>query len=135
MIGELRTVGATVSNNTVHFKFIGGEAINLRRDTPGYYQRIGEWFCNHFNAGPVDYIVPEPKYTGATPDIVRDILSLVMSRCPDNDTIVNWGPADCELVMDWASACYLQASDNDDVIVPEKPAVLVDWEAAHASPA
>lgn len=125
MIGELHTVAATISRETVHFRFIGGEeAINLRRDTPEYYRRIGEWFCRYFDAGQISPVKRESAFLDLSPDVVRDVLSLVMNRYPDIDTIVEWGPDDRESALKWASKLYLQAS----VSLPDKPVVLVEWE-------
>lgn len=134
MIGELRTVGATVSRTTIHFQFVGGEAINLRRDAQDYYRKIGEWFCGEFGAGPVQEAPgKELVLADVEPDIVRDILLLVMDHPPTIEIIEGWTIGEKNRAIDWASSVHLRASDNDDIEVPGKPEVLVTWEESRGT--
>ncbi|WP_239482857.1 dUTP diphosphatase [Paraburkholderia sp. C35] len=44
------------------------------------------------------------------------------------DVIATWTLEQCIQVHDWALAVHMQASDNDDVVVPPRPAVLDAYE-------
>lgn len=65
--------------------------------------------------------------------VIQNIL-----RCVDRDVpidvIEKWTYAEREAAMAWAGACHLNASDNDDVVVPPEPEhvkgakrVSLDW--------
>lgn len=65
-------------------------------------------------------------------DVLHDILGLVMERPPSVLVIGYWTPAEREAARAWASACHLQASDND-VVVPPRPHCL-DYTFAVSPP-
>jgi hypothetical protein len=44
------------------------------------------------------------------------------------DVIAGWTLEQCIQVHDWALAVHMNASDNDDVVVPPRPAVLDAYE-------
>lgn len=63
------------------------------------------------------------------PQLVHDLLLLVKDSMrrpmPFLSEIKTWNGAEREAVGMWASAVHLRASDNDDVRLPELPAVLL----------
>ncbi len=56
-------------------------------------------------------------------EVLGDLLSLC-GIYVDSDTIRGWTPAEREAVSDYAGALHLNASDNDDVEMPETPECL-----------
>jgi hypothetical protein len=60
------------------------------------------------------------------PERVQGILCLVLDEyeLPELSVIAGWSPETRQACADWAGACHLRASDNDDVEIPEKPEVL-----------
>lgn len=44
------SIDVSVHERGIRFKFPGGAGIGIRRDNPGYYGAIGEWFCNEVDA-------------------------------------------------------------------------------------
>ena len=63
--------------------------------------------------------------------VTADLVGLVMSPAPTVDDVRDWTEEQIREVDRWASLVHLSASDNDNE-VPEKPAVLIAWEADHA---
>lgn len=74
-----------------------------------------------------------PPYTHRTTDvdIVVDGLSLVVDvPYPAIEPIVEgWTDVQRAEAFEWAMACHLSASDNDDVVVPDKPVQVEELEA------
>ncbi len=61
---------------------------------------------------------------------IQDLLLLVVSHCPSQDTIERWDWSERRDVVVWATRLHLAASDNI-MKVPDKPRVLQDWEEAN----
>jgi hypothetical protein len=64
------------------------------------------------------------------PEVLRDVLSLVMDPWPEVDEIEQWADEERDEACTWASARHLRASDHDDVEIPPKPEVIRRWEEA-----
>lgn len=45
------------------------------------------------------------------------------------DAVSSWSDTMVRMAEDWAGAVHLKASDNDDVLVPEKPSFLDQYES------
>lgn len=67
--------------------------------------------------------------TPATPMLTFDILSLVSVYVPLHE-LAERTLAEREAACDWAGAVHLQASDNDDVEIPERPEWLPGRDSA-----
>lgn len=61
------------------------------------------------------------------PEILFDILGLIIENPPEIKIIKKWNDEEKFLACEWAGAVYLQASDNDDIEIPEKPDFLLDY--------
>jgi len=61
------------------------------------------------------------------PGVTQDLLSLAEVVVP-LEVIAAWSPEQRKLADDWASATCLAASDNEEVIVPEIPAHVVEFK-------
>lgn len=58
------------------------------------------------------------------------ILSLVSDTDVSKAQIAGWTDAQCRQAEEWAFAIHFSASDNDDVVVPERPDFLDAREMA-----
>jgi hypothetical protein len=56
-------------------------------------------------------------------EITRDFLEMVSMNVPI-ETIGTWTDEQVRLAEEYASAVHLNASDNDDVVIPPRPAFL-----------
>lgn len=62
------------------------------------------------------------------PESTQGLLTLVGLE-PSLDTIATWTDEQCQQAEAWAAAAHVNASDNDDVVVPPRPAFLPKpWE-------
>lgn len=74
--------------------------------------------------------LPEGKWT-RDDERTRDILSLTgQGACVPLEAIKSWTDEQCETAENWAGATHLNASDNDDVVVPPIP----EWVSVHDTP-
>jgi len=62
------------------------------------------------------------------PDELRTMLLLVSVDAPI-DVLERLTAKERYDAGNWAVAVHLKASDNDDIIVPERPRWTLDWEA------
>lgn len=88
--------------------------------------------CTHFREilGPAVPCPQEDEITEpVTPEVLQDLLGLVLPRVPTTRVIAEWTAAQQEEASMWASACHLSASDNDDVVVPPQPEFLKKYNA------
>ena len=67
----------------------------------------------------------EPKHITATDAFL--VLQLVHDHDVPLAAVQRWSQAERRLAIEWAGAIHLRASDNDDVVVPQKPTCV----AAH----
>lgn len=57
--------------------------------------------------------------------VLVDLLSLVMNgKQPDLEVVFEWTDEQREQAEIWAGSVHLSASDNEDIVVPEKPDFL-----------
>lgn len=90
-------------------------------------------------------VTPEPAHALIEPptpaQVVSDLLALVGYTVTADHIRDRWTPEQLEQAADWAGSVHLNASDNVDVVVPERPAFLDDaaaqapWCVAHRHPA
>jgi hypothetical protein len=66
-----------------------------------------------------DFYAEEPP----DPDVIQDMLSLVMDKPPSVKKIKEWSAGDQAKAVRWAGAAHLKASDNK-VRVPKRPDFL-----------
>ena len=88
--------------NCLHFKSKEGKVMNN----------------NEFNSFTWD------DFKNTSYETLSDTLSLVMKDVPDIKTIKTWSRFMVGTAMHWAVATHLYASDNYDVVVPDKPDFL-----------
>lgn len=79
-----------------------------------------EW---HGDRKPADPLGPIP------PDVLRDMLSLVMDPFPGEDQLAGWTEAEREEAQVWAANVHLRASDHDDLEPVATPGVIEEWQA------
>lgn len=96
----------------------------------------------YLREGVVDAAVPvelegQALLEPATTIEVESALLLVLDTefnpepFPPITTIMGWTQEERDAVFLWAMSVHDAAGDNDDVVVPPKPAVLVEFQRAH----
>jgi hypothetical protein len=84
--------------------------------------------------GPVPAVpaTPEPAHALVEPptdaQVVSNLLSMVGVTVTADHIHDNWTLEQREQAADWAGSVHLSASDNDEVVVPERPAFLDSQE-------
>ena len=73
-----------------------------------------------------------PRDHTVSPEITWDLLSLVMENPPPLAVIQRWTNHELNEVDMWAAAVHLEASDNDNVIIPPRPSIIDDHSIEEA---